>query len=91
MPGNKLVETVVELTGLASMLGPGTVHRALRDVGANPATATARDLMRALPNLAARLQAFQSRAEAAQNVERISTFLHSQTAKPNGPGGKNPA
>ncbi|MFO7180672.1 MAG: hypothetical protein DIU78_018370 [Pseudomonadota bacterium] len=78
LTNKELVQAVVELTGLTPMLGPGTVRRALRDSGVDPAKATEEDMLRALPRLFARLTAFQTEAVALANTERIESFLRSR-------------
>ena len=64
-----LVTVVAEMTGLTSMLAPGTVRRSLRDVGIDPYNVTARDMMRALPQMQARLCAFQAESEVRDPVQ----------------------
>lgn len=67
----RLFERVVTLCALSPLIGPGTVRRALRDVGADPATATLDDYCRSIPRLEARLRCFLSEEEAAQRARSI--------------------
>ncbi|HWL85557.1 MAG TPA: hypothetical protein VNO21_07125 [Polyangiaceae bacterium] len=75
--GQALFERVLALCGLSPLLGPGTLRRALKDVGADPETATIDDYCRAIPRLEARLRAFLSESEAAQRARSI-TLLRRQ-------------
>jgi hypothetical protein len=75
---DELFWAVVDLTGLTPLLAPGTVRRALRDVGITPTEATAVDMLRALPCLKARLAAFLSEEEVARHAQRIESFLRSR-------------
>jgi hypothetical protein len=72
---DNLVTMVAEMTGLTAMLAPGTVRRSLRDVGLDPTRVTARDMIRALPQMQARLCAFHSEHEAHERMRRIESFL----------------
>lgn len=67
----RLFERVIAVCDLSPLLGPGTLRRALRDVGADPATATVDDYCRAIPRLEARLRSFLPEAEAAQRARSI--------------------
>ncbi|WP_394823241.1 hypothetical protein [Pendulispora albinea] len=67
-----LFRRVLALCGLSPLLGPGTLRRALKDVGADPETATIDDYYRAIPRLEARLRAFLSESEAAQRARTIA-------------------
>ncbi|HWL86207.1 MAG TPA: hypothetical protein VNO21_10415 [Polyangiaceae bacterium] len=66
-----LFQKVLALCGLSPLLGPGTLRRALKDVGADPETATIDDYCHAIPRLEARLRAFLSESEAAQRARTI--------------------
>jgi hypothetical protein len=66
-----LFVAVVEASGLSSIFGPGTVRRALRDVGKHPNDATADDYVRALPALEARLRAFLEPDDVEGALRRI--------------------
>ena len=70
-----LFERVLTYCGLAPMIGPGIVQRALADEGANAATATPADYRRALPRLEARLRAYYKDTEIARRSRRIIGFL----------------
>jgi hypothetical protein len=67
----RLFERVIDLCALSPLLGPGTVRRALRDVGADPATATIDDYYRAVPRLEARLRCFLPEEEAIQRARAV--------------------
>jgi hypothetical protein len=67
----RLFERVITLCSLSPLIGPGTVRRALRDVGAEPATATLEDYCRSIPRLEARLRSFLGAEEAAQRARSI--------------------
>ena len=76
----RLFEQVITLCALAPLLGPGTVRRALRDVGAEPATATIDDYCRAVPRLEVRLRSFLPEDEAilrARSILRLRAQLRS--------------
>ena len=66
-----MFERVIALCALSPLLGPGTVRRALRDVGADPATATIDDYCRAIPRLEARLRCFLPEEEAIQRARAV--------------------
>jgi hypothetical protein len=72
MDPGKLFKKVVHLSGLSAALGPGTVRRALKDVGADPDSATVDDYCRALPRLEARMRAFMPGPEAAMRARSIA-------------------
>lgn len=67
----RLFEQVIALCDISPLLGPGTVRRALKDVGADPATATIDDYCRAVPRLQARLRCFVSEEEALRRARNI--------------------
>lgn len=67
----RLFERVISICALSPLIGPGTVRRALKDVGADPATATIDDYCRAVPRLEARLRCFLSEEEASQRARSI--------------------
>jgi hypothetical protein len=75
LSGVELFSRVLALCGLAELIGPGVLQRALRDAGVNPLEADAREYRRALPKLHARLLAYLSEQEADERVRRIATFL----------------
>jgi len=81
--GDKLFQRVLVLCGLSPLLGPGTLRRALKDVGAEPENATIDDYCRAIPRLEARLKAFLSESEAAQRARSI-TLLRRQLEEEKG-------
>lgn len=67
----RLFERVIALCALSPLLGPGTVRRALKDVGADPATATIDDYCRAVPRLEARLRCFLPVEEAIRRARSV--------------------
>lgn len=76
MQGRALFEKVVELSGLAGLVGGGLVRRALADAGAvAPDEATADDYEAALPRLRERLRTYLAREEADRRVRRIAGLL----------------
>jgi hypothetical protein len=72
---NRLFAAVVEACGLSSIIAPGTVRRALRDVGSTPGAAGPDTYLRALPALEARLRAFLEPREVDEAVRRIELTL----------------
>lgn len=71
----ELFARVLALCGLAEIIGPGVLQRALRDAGVNPLAAGVDEYRRALPKLHARLLAYLSEEEAEERVRRVATFL----------------
>jgi hypothetical protein len=80
----RLFERVIDLCALSPLLGPGTVRRALRDVGADPATATIDDYYRAVPRLEARLRCFLPEEEAIQRARAILQLKSQLSVAPGG-------
>lgn len=75
MSGAELFSRVLALCGLAELIGPGVLQRALRDAGASPLHAGVDEYRRALPKLHARLLAYLSEQEADDRVRRVSSLL----------------
>jgi hypothetical protein len=73
---HELFNEVVRLCGLSSLLGPGTVRRALKEVGATQATATVEHYKKALDQLEARIAIYRGSADAADAVKRIKEHLN---------------
>ena len=71
----ELFNQVVRLCGLSSLLGPGTVRRALKEVGATEATATAEQYRKSLSQLEARIAIYRGTEEAAEAIKRIKSYL----------------
>lgn len=71
MADPRLFERVIALCALSPLIGPGTVRRALKDVGADPTTATIDDYCRAVPRLEARLRCFLSEEEASRRAREV--------------------
>ncbi|HEU4409371.1 MAG TPA: hypothetical protein VFS43_29195 [Polyangiaceae bacterium] len=70
-----LYREIVARCGLPDLLATGTIHRALADVGADPATATRRHYRRALSRLEARMRAYLPPAELSRRIRLIDEFL----------------
>jgi hypothetical protein len=68
-------DDIVRLCGLSSIIGPGLVRRALRDVGASEANATPEDYRKALPQLGARLATYRGPDAAAEAIRQIDDYL----------------
>ena len=77
--GTDLFSAVVAACGLAVVIGPGTVRRALQDIGAS-SVPTVDDFRRAVPRLEMRLAVYLSPAEAAQRALVIQKLLDDQTS-----------
>jgi hypothetical protein len=71
----QLFDKIVELSGLSSIIGPGTVRRALADAGFDVARATADCYRSILSRLEARLRAYLSAREVTERIRSISEFL----------------
>jgi len=74
---HELFTDVVDASGVSPVLAPGTVRRALRDVGSTPQAASADTYLLALPSIRARLRAFMSPEDAERATERIRDLLSS--------------
>ncbi|HEU4534976.1 MAG TPA: hypothetical protein VFS00_12700 [Polyangiaceae bacterium] len=72
---NRLFAAVVEACGLSAIIAPGTVRRALRDVGSTPSAAGPDTYLRALPALEARLRAFLEPGEVDEAVKRVQATV----------------
>jgi hypothetical protein len=70
-----LFNKVTGMLGLAMILAPGTLKRALKAAGADWETAQRDDYLRMLANLEARLQSYMDPAEAKRRVEAIGKLL----------------
>jgi hypothetical protein len=68
-------QQIVALTGLSSLFGPGTVRRALQDVGATLEEATVEDYQKVLPRLKLRIAVYLGEEKANENILNIETFL----------------
>ena len=66
-----LFDRAIALAGLSPLLGPGTMRRALKDVGAAPETATVEHYLRCIPKLEARLRSFYSEGEAQARAKKL--------------------
>ena len=83
-PDDKLFAAVVQAMGLSPIFGPGTLRRALADVGSVPATARAETYLRALPHLEARMKAFLDETAVQQGVDRIRAVLREELDRSGG-------
>ena len=73
-----LFDRVVESTGLAAFIGPGTVERALVATGvATPHEARPEDYRRALPQIRARMAVYLKPGEVEERVRAIEALLMS--------------
>jgi hypothetical protein len=72
----ELFESVCARSGLAAMIGPGTVQRALSSVGvASPDAALPDDYRRALPQLKQRMAFYLPPDELARRARDIEAVL----------------
>jgi hypothetical protein len=72
----KLFDEVVARSGLATIIGPGTVQRALAAVGvASPDGASPDDYRRALPQIKARMLVYLRPEEVEQAIHKIESLL----------------
>ena len=77
-PGKALFEDVVQATGLALMIGPGAVQRALAAVGVRePERATVDDYRRALPQLKSRMAFYLPPVELDKQLAALEAVLSS--------------
>ena len=73
---SRLFDEIVARSGLATMLGAGTVERALAAVGVPlPERAKRSDYERALPQLKARMAIYLSPGELESRVQEIAALL----------------
>jgi hypothetical protein len=77
-PDNKLFTDVVQAMGLSPIFGPGTLRRALADVGSVPGTARPETYLRALPHIEARMKAFLDDTAVQLGVERVRAVLREE-------------
>jgi hypothetical protein len=74
--GRVLFEKVVERTGLASFIGPGTVERALLAAGVESVeAATADDYRRAMPQLRRRMAVYLPPDGLERQVRKLEELL----------------
>ena len=71
----ELFNSVVHAADVSPLLGPGTIRRALWDVGARAETAAAADYRRALPRIDARLRAYLDHAKVGESMQRIRNVV----------------
>ena len=82
MEGRALFEEVVARSGLAAVIGPGTVERALHAVGvATPEAACAGDYLRALPQIKARMAIYLTPEDVEQHVRDLQALLGGAAAE----------
>jgi len=80
-PDNRLFAEVVEAMGLSPIFGPGTLRRALADVGSVPASAGPETYLRALPHIEARMKAFLDDSAVRLGVERVRALIRAELAR----------
>jgi hypothetical protein len=74
--GRKLFEDVAAATGLALVIGPGAVQRALAGIGVIAVEqATVEDYRRALPELQKRMAFYLSKDELEHHLAELATLL----------------
>jgi hypothetical protein len=75
-PGRKLFEEVATATGLALVIGPGAVQRALAGIGITAVeVATVEDYRRALPELQKRMAFYLSKSELEHHLAELDALL----------------
>ena len=77
-PDNRLFADVVQAMGLSPIFGPGTLRRALADVGSVPASARPETYLRALPHIEARMKAFLDDTAVRAGIERVRAVLRQE-------------
>jgi len=75
MVNRKLFDEIVSRTGLAPIIGPGTVQRALHAAGVSPELAQTQDYLRALPELRVRMAIYLEPTMLEQRVRQIEAHL----------------
>ncbi len=76
LKGSALFHDVVRRTGLAPLLGPGTVRRALAAVGVvAPDHAKIGDYLRALPELRARMSIYLDHETTDHRIRQLEVHL----------------
>jgi hypothetical protein len=75
-PGRKLFDDVAAATGLALVIGPGAVQRALAGVGVTVVDqATVEDYRRALPELKTRMAFYLAKADLEHHLAELEALL----------------
>jgi len=74
-PSQRLIDTVLALSGLSQVLGPGILRRSLAETGGDPEQPTSDQFRNALPRIEARLRIYMSDSEAVRRAGRIAGFL----------------
>lgn len=67
-------QEIIRLSGLAALLAPGLLRRALADVGAQTPP-TPNDFLRALPQIESRMRAYLPPEEVAERTSKIRRLL----------------
>lgn len=80
MDSDVIFQRVAVMTGLSSFLAPGTIRRALSDVGARPESASLSAWRSALVRIESRMRAYLPEQEVEVRVRAISVFLERQGA-----------
>ncbi|WP_394820560.1 hypothetical protein [Pendulispora albinea] len=80
MTARSLFEEIVQRTGLAPIIGPGTVQRALHAVGiTSPELAQTQDYLRALPELRTRMAIYLEPETVERRLRQIEAHLKHAT------------
>lgn len=79
MDSDAIFRRVATMTGLSSFIGPGTIRRALDDIGASPESASLSAWRSALVRIEARMRAYMPDAEVERRVRAIASFLEQQS------------
>ncbi|HMU38324.1 MAG TPA: hypothetical protein PKE31_04880 [Pseudomonadota bacterium] len=66
------------ISGLSQLLAPGVLRRALVDCGVTPENATARDFLKALPKLEARMRAYLLPDEVERRLLQMRRLIEKQ-------------
>jgi len=71
-----LFDQVLEVLGLASMIGPGVVQRSLKEESVlSPAQARPNDYLKIIPRLRVRLAVYLPPEEVASRLARLNDLL----------------
>lgn len=71
----ELFDRFAKLTGLSTLLGPGLVRRALKDLGKTPETAHPGDYSKVLPRVAMRMRAYLEQGEIEPRLNAMRALL----------------
>jgi hypothetical protein len=79
MDSDVIFRRVTTLSGLSTFIGPGTIRRALEDVGASPSSASLATWRTAILRIEARMRAYMPKEEVVRRVQAISSYLDQQS------------